>query len=50
MLNEAAILAARLGKKAIDMSDLEEAATKVKLGPEKKELTIRRRPKNDRLS
>lgn len=38
MLNEAAILAARLGKKAIDMTDLEEAATKVKLGPEKKRL------------
>jgi cell division protease FtsH len=38
MLNEAAILAARLDKKAIDMSDLEEAATKVKLGPEKKRL------------
>lgn len=38
MLNEAAILAARLGKKAIDMSDLEEAATKVKLGPEKRRL------------
>lgn len=38
MLNEAAILAARLSKKAIDMSDLEEAATKVKLGPEKRRL------------
>jgi len=38
MLNEAAILAASLGKKAIDMGDLEEAATKVKLGPEKKRL------------
>lgn len=38
MLNEAAILAARLNKKSIDMSDLEEAATKVKLGPEKKRL------------
>jgi len=38
MLNEAAILAARLLKKAIDMKDLEEAATKVKLGPEKKRL------------
>ena len=38
MLNEAAILAARFGKKAIDMDDLEEAATKVKLGPEKKRL------------
>ncbi len=38
MLNESAILAARLNKKAIDMKDLEEAATKVKLGPEKKRL------------
>src|SRR3989344_9062175 len=36
MLNEAAILAARIRKKAIDMKDLEEAALKVKLGPEKK--------------
>lgn len=38
MLNEAAIGAARLAKKAIDMSDLEESATRVKLGPEKKRL------------
>jgi cell division protease FtsH len=38
MLNEAAILAARDSKKEIDMVDLEEAATKVKLGPEKKRL------------
>lgn len=38
MLNEAAIMAARLGKKAIDMKDLEESATRVKLGPEKKRL------------
>lgn len=38
MLNEAAILAARVGKKEIDMKDLEEAATKVKLGPEKRRL------------
>jgi cell division protease FtsH len=38
MLNESAILAARLNKKAIGMEDLEEAATKVKLGPEKKRL------------
>ena len=36
MLNEAAILAARNSKKIIEMSDLEEAALKVKLGPEKK--------------
>lgn len=38
MLNEAAIHAARHSKKAIDMKDLEEAATKVKLGPEKRRL------------
>ncbi len=38
MLNEAAILAARRNKKAIEMVDIEEAATKVKLGPEKKRL------------
>jgi cell division protease FtsH len=38
MLNESAILAARDAKKEIDMKDLEEAATKVKLGPEKKRL------------
>ena len=36
MLNEAAILAARNEKKAIGMEELEEAALKVKLGPEKK--------------
>ncbi len=33
VLNESAILAARDGKKAIDAKDLEEAATKLKLGP-----------------
>lgn len=38
MLNEAAILAARRDKKQIDFADIEEAATKVKLGPEKKRL------------
>jgi cell division protease FtsH len=38
MLNEAAILAARTDKKEIDNKDIEEAATKVKLGPEKKRL------------
>lgn len=38
MLNEAAILAARKNKKVIEMTDIEEAATKVKLGPEKKRL------------
>lgn len=38
MLNEAAIRAARADKDAIDLSDVEEAATKVKLGPAKKKL------------
>jgi len=38
MLNEAAILAARESKKAIDDRDLEEAATKVKLGPQRKRM------------
>ncbi len=38
MLNEAAILAAREGKKSVSMKHLEEAATKVKLGPEKRRL------------
>ena len=38
MLNEAAILVARQNKKAISMDEIEEAATKVKLGPEKKRL------------
>jgi len=38
MLNEAAIHAARQEKTKISMDDIEEAATKVKLGPEKKRL------------
>lgn len=38
MLNEAAILAARDNKKEIDMEDIEEAATKVKMGPARKRL------------
>jgi cell division protease FtsH len=38
MLNEAAILAARGNKKSIEMEDLQEAATKVKLGPQRKRL------------
>ncbi|MBN1263655.1 MAG: ATP-dependent zinc metalloprotease FtsH [Candidatus Pacebacteria bacterium] len=38
MLNEAAISAAREARKAIEMKDIEEAALKVKLGPEKKRL------------
>ena len=38
MLNEAAIAAARQGKKKISAEDLEEAATKVKLGPERRRL------------
>lgn len=38
MLNEAAIRAARFDRKEIVMEDLEEAALRVKLGPEKKRL------------
>jgi len=38
MLNESAILAARENRNSINMDDIEEAATKVKLGPEKKRL------------
>jgi len=38
MLNEAAILAARRNKKEVGLDEIEEAATKVKLGPEKKRL------------
>lgn len=38
MLNEAAIYTARKGRDKITKDDIEEAATKVKLGPEKKRL------------
>ncbi|MBI2033281.1 MAG: ATP-dependent metallopeptidase FtsH/Yme1/Tma family protein [Candidatus Levybacteria bacterium] len=38
MLNEAAILAARQGKKTIDLKNIYESSTKVQLGPEKKRL------------
>lgn len=38
MLNEAAISAARIAREKINMEDIEDAATKVKLGPEKKRL------------
>jgi cell division protease FtsH len=38
MLNESAIYAARQNKKVIEYDDIEEAAMKVKLGPEKKRL------------
>lgn len=42
MLNEAAILAARQNKKTINMADIDEAATKVKLGPQKKRLLLKK--------
>ncbi len=38
MLNEAAILAARTSRKEINNVDMEEAATKVKLGPQRRRL------------
>ena len=40
LINEAAILAARRGKKAIEMADLEESIDKVRAGPERKSLRI----------
>lgn len=45
MLNEAAILAAREDRKEIVMADIEEAALKVKMGPEKKRLQSDREKK-----
>lgn len=39
MLNEAAILAARANKKQVEAIDMEEAALKVQLGPERKRMT-----------
>lgn len=42
MLNEAAILAAREGKKEIGPIELEEAATKVKMGPQRKRMQSER--------
>lgn len=42
MLNEAAILAARESKKEINSVDLEEAATKVKMGPQRKRMQSER--------
>jgi cell division protease FtsH len=38
MMNEAAIQVARDGRKAVEMTDIEESATKVKLGPQKKRI------------
>jgi cell division protease FtsH len=40
LMNEAAILAARRGKKSIEMEDLEESIDKVMLGPERKSRRI----------
>ena len=40
LINEAAILAARRGKKSIEMEDLEESIDKVLLGPERKSRRI----------
>ncbi|MES2215408.1 MAG: ATP-dependent zinc metalloprotease FtsH [Pseudomonadota bacterium] len=38
LVNEAALLAARKGKKEVDMSDLEEAKDKVMMGPERRSI------------
>jgi cell division protease FtsH len=43
--NEAALLAARKGKKAITMTDMEEATVKVVMGPEKKSKVVSEKDK-----
>jgi len=43
LLNEAALLAARSGRKRITMQDLEEAADRVMMGPAKKSMVISQR-------
>ncbi|WP_249280175.1 ATP-dependent zinc metalloprotease FtsH [Guopingia tenuis] len=45
IMNEAAILTARRGKKQIGMSEIEEAVTKVMMGPEKKSRVMSERDK-----
>ncbi|MBR5227736.1 MAG: ATP-dependent zinc metalloprotease FtsH [Clostridia bacterium] len=45
MTNEAALLAARHGKKTIEMSDVEEALVKVMMGPEKRSKVISEKDK-----
>lgn len=45
ILNEAAILAARAGRKEICMADLEEASEKVEMGPEKKSKVVTEKEK-----
>lgn len=45
MLNESAILAARVSKKEIGMTEIEEASLKVEIGPEKKRLQTDRERK-----
>lgn len=45
MLNEAAILAARVSRKEIQMTEIEEASLKVEIGPEKKRLQTERERK-----
>lgn len=45
LMNEAALLAAKHGKKAIKMADIEEATMKVVVGPEKKSRKVSNRDK-----
>jgi len=45
LVNEAAILASRRGKKAIGMAELEEAIERVQLGPERKSRVVSQREK-----
>ena len=45
LMNESAILAARRGKKAIEMFDLEDSIDKVQLGPERRSRRMSARDK-----
>ncbi len=46
LVNEAALLAAKRGRKAITEKDIEEASTKVQMGPEKKSRVVTEHDKN----
>ena len=46
LVNEAALLAAKRGRKAITERDIEEASTKVQMGPEKKSRVVTEHDKN----
>ncbi|PCJ29421.1 MAG: cell division protein FtsH [Rickettsiales bacterium] len=46
LINEAALSAARLGKKIVDMTDFDEAKDKILMGPERKSMAMTEEEKN----